>query len=122
MRYNRKDSFRFTFKTPIKAAFSIYELNGKEVHSHAGTALMHDLSPSGTKISTNLNLPVDKDSDYPVKIHLQFMLNQSVYEIKAEIIWKKIYFDDYFYGVHFYAGDDIKEEIIQQLKVYVKQV
>ncbi|MBM7579960.1 PilZ domain-containing protein [Jeotgalibacillus terrae] len=120
MRYNRKEGFRFSFKKPIEAVFKIYELNGREVESHPGKALMHDLSPSGTKISSMLNLPVS-DTD-PVKIHLQFMLNEVVYEMKAELIWKRASGEEFHYGVHFYASEDVKEDIVRQLKQYVRRV
>lgn len=121
MRYNRKEGFRFAFKKPLEAAFKIYELNGREVNSHPGKALMHDLSPSGTKMSSQLNLPVS-NQDEPVKIHLQFMLNEVVYEMKAELVWKRASGDEFHYGVHFYASDDVKEDIVKQLKQYVKRV
>ncbi|MDZ5713564.1 PilZ domain-containing protein [Jeotgalibacillus haloalkalitolerans] len=121
MRYNRKEGFRFAFKKPLEAAFKIYELHGREVNSHPGKALMHDLSPSGTKMSSQLNLPVSHQ-DEPVKIHLQFMLNEVVYEMKAELVWKRAGGNEFYYGVHFYASDDVREEIVKQLKLFVKTV
>ncbi|WP_166786675.1 PilZ domain-containing protein [Jeotgalibacillus salarius] len=120
MRYNRQEGFRFSFKKPLEAAFRIYELHGREVNSQPGKALMHDLSPSGTKMSSKLNLPVSNED--PVKIHLQFMLNELVYEMKAELVWKRAGGNEFYYGVHFYASEDVKEDIVKQLKQYVKTV
>lgn len=119
MRYNRKEGFRFAFKDPLEASFKIYELNGKKVETQPGKALMHDISPSGTKISSKLNLPVSETD--PVKIHLHFMLNEAVYEMKAELVWKSVSGENYHYGVNFYSDEHVKEEIVAQLKKYVKK-
>jgi len=118
MRYNRNESFRFSFRHPLKARFSIDELNGKKVESGEGEIQIMDLSPSGTKIRTDLNLPMSEDP--PVKIVVHFELNEEEYNFKGKIVWKKMHLNSFLYGVHFLINDDMHEEIIKQLKKYVK--
>ncbi|MDG5471704.1 PilZ domain-containing protein [Jeotgalibacillus sp. ET6] len=120
MRYNRNEAFRFAFKEPLNARFSIYEVNGKAVETTEGEIQLLDLSPSGSKVYSELNIPFKENN--PVKIVMHFQLNEESYQFKGKIVWKKVWSDGFMYGVSFLINEDMQQEIVKQLKVYVKNV
>ncbi|KIL43750.1 PilZ domain-containing protein [Jeotgalibacillus campisalis] len=120
MRYNRNEAFRFAFKEPLHARFSIYEVNGKEVETTEGEIQLMDLSPSGAKTYTELNIPYTANNS--VKITIHFQLNESTYNFKGKIVWKKVWSDGFMYGVSFLVNEDMQQEIVKQLKIHVKSL
>ncbi|MGD7043437.1 PilZ domain-containing protein [Jeotgalibacillus proteolyticus] len=120
MRYNRNEAFRFAFKEPLHARFSIYEVNGKAVETTEGGIQLLDISPSGTKAYSELNIPFKETN--PVKIVMHFQLNEESYHFKGKIVWKKVWSDGFMYGVSFLINEDMQQEIVKQLKLYVKNV
>ncbi|TDL32519.1 PilZ domain-containing protein [Jeotgalibacillus sp. S-D1] len=118
MRHQMKESFRFSFKQPLDAVFSITDVSGKQVRTPEGKMEVMDLSPRGAKVRTDLSIPIERNDQ--IVIAITFTLNHQVYRFKGEIVWKKYFLDHYLYGLHFLHNEDSHEDIVKQLKVYVK--
>ncbi|PPA70140.1 PilZ domain-containing protein [Jeotgalibacillus proteolyticus] len=119
MRYKRNEAFRFSFDHPIDGQFSIYEINGKELRTGEGKMKVLDLSPSGARIQSGLSIPFTENQS--IKILLHFYLNDSFMIFRGKIVWGKTDNHINTYGVQFLNNENLQEEIIRQLKVYVKE-
>lgn len=118
MRYKRKESFRFSFGKPLPSFFTIQELNGKPINTAEGKATLINISLSGLKLSTSLNIP---DSRPPVKISVRFTINKTEFIVPGEIVWKNKRLNDYQYGIHFYIKEKEQEKLMEELKLYIKE-
>ncbi|MGO4888395.1 PilZ domain-containing protein [Anaerobacillus sp. MEB173] len=118
MRYKRAETFRYEFGRPLECEFKIIKINGGDKASNPGKAKLHDISPSGLKISTNLNLLCHKNE---VELEVQFTLF-SCFVVRGKIVWQKLdRYGEYFYGVNLFIDDKGKDELINDLKNYIQK-
>lgn len=117
MRYKRKESFRFSFGTPLPSFFTIQELDGKPITTGEGAANLINISLSGLKLSSPLNIP---DSRPPVKVSVRFTINETQFIVLGEIVWKNKRLDDYYYGIHFHIEEKQQDKLLEELKTYIK--
>jgi hypothetical protein len=120
MRYKREEAFRFAFEDPISVFFSITEVNGISVTTSEGEAKLIDLSLSGMKLSSTLDIPISNQNQ--VKVYVRFPLNESAYMIKGNIIWRKEKSNSFYYGIQFYADENVQEELMKELKLYARRL
>ncbi|WP_138417575.1 PilZ domain-containing protein [Aquibacillus sediminis] len=133
MRYKRDEAFRYEFGTPIPCEIKIIKINEQRVDSSEGDANIHDLSPSGLRIASDLDLLSDRND---VEIRIRFTLSDGPTElgnsedsdsqdeniVTGKIIWQKPHFSgEQFYGVELYNDDQTKDQIIDQLKHFIQQ-
>ncbi|KIL50022.1 PilZ domain-containing protein [Jeotgalibacillus soli] len=118
-RHNRDEAFRFSFDEPLGVMFSISEVNGEVIETSEGEAMLIDLSPSGMKLSSLLSIPVSDDKQ--VKLVVHFAINDTEYTVEGTIIWRKKKYDRYYYGMQFIDDEEMREELIHQLKLFVKK-
>lgn len=116
MRYRRNEGFRFSFSKPIPVFFTIEEESHDQTSENE--ARLMDLSPNGMKINTSLNIPIQNAAQ--VKVSVRFSLNNTTFQVHGKIIWKKKILDRYFYGIYIYIGKKEQEDMIDNLKVFVK--
>ncbi|MGY0693311.1 PilZ domain-containing protein [Virgibacillus sp. FSP13] len=98
--------------SPIKAFFTIDEVNGDSVESYEGEANIVDLSLNGMKLSTTLAMSNESD----IKVLIRFTLNDNEYLVQGEIIWSKAHLDEYNYGIQFALDGQVQDELIDDLK------
>ncbi|MGD7009007.1 PilZ domain-containing protein [Metabacillus sp. 84] len=117
MRYNRSESFRFVFSDPMEASFSIAEKAGEPVNSKQGEAVIMDISPSGLKLVTHLDLPMEK----PVILTILFKIRTEELELKGEPMWKKRTATGFQYGVRSLNDEILQNRIVKELKEFAQQ-
>ena len=120
LRYQREEAFRYAFKDPLPAHFTIIELNGRPVSSSEGEAKLIDLSPSGMKLATSLHIPVSRNQE--VKLKVRFSINDHEYTIISELVWEEPHIKEYYYGIHFQEDETLQKELISELKIYARQI
>ena len=117
MFYKRLEYFRYTFGKPLEAKFRIIIANSNGKESKMGDCSLVDLSPGGAKLFANFDIPLEHD---PVKIHLQFTLNETQIDASGPLVWKKPYQGGHLYGFDF-EEDEVREElIVAELKLLRK--
>lgn len=113
MLYKRHEYFRHSFGTPQDATFRIV-VGESAAESNPGDCLLLDISPGGTKITTDFDLPVEKG---PVSLRLNFTLFETPIEIVGNIAWKKQPIGGFQYGIDFVEDASISKLIIDELKL-----
>jgi len=79
---------------------------------------MMDISPNGLKLNTPLNIPISKLGQ--VKISVRFQLNETMFQVHGMIIWREDKYNHFLYGVHFSIDERVQEDLIRNIKSYVK--
>lgn len=115
---NRKESFRYVFKTPLPALFTIEKVADKKVTTAEGEAHIIDLSPKGMKIISKLNIPTKHEKD--IHLSIAFELNNTTLGYVGKLIWKNEKHPLYEYGIHLITDESEQREVINQLKHYAK--
>ncbi|MGE7622506.1 PilZ domain-containing protein [Viridibacillus sp. NPDC096237] len=114
MKYNRLESFRHILQEPVKADFRLC-MDGKEQGklSSKVDCLILDMSPSGLKLSTSLNLPAE---NYIIRMELTFILYSKPIRTLGEVKWKKFDYGSFLYGIDLDEDEAVEEMIISELK------
>ncbi|MFC5604669.1 PilZ domain-containing protein [Sporosarcina koreensis] len=113
MLYKRHEYFRHSFGTPLDATFRIVVGEGA-TESNPGDCFLLDISPGGTKIITDFDLPSEQG---PVSLRLNFTLFETPIEIEGKIAWKKQSIDGFQYGIDFVEDPSIEKLIVDELKL-----
>jgi hypothetical protein len=113
MFYKRSEYFRYTFGDQLEAKLHLIVAGNGETESKPGECLIIDISPSGAKIFSAYEFPVNRES---LKLHIHFQLHEEIIDVTGKIVWRKPSKGGYLYGFEF--ADDVKsgEVIIDQLK------
>lgn len=120
MRYKREEAFRYTFGRPKSALFRIVKIDNQPVDSSPGEGKLIDISPEGGRLASTLNIP---DSDHKeIQLSISFNLNQKEFALLGNMMWKKQKGVTYEYGIHLDVDDSTKQDLIDELKVYSKNV
>lgn len=114
MRYRRHETLRYTFKEPIEAKYRIEKVGGRSIQSSFGEAHIIDISPGGMKLSTSMNISLDKK----VQFFVQTTLAGLHLEMTADGIWCKKVNGEYHYGLDFL--EDYDEDVVAALKIFQK--
>ncbi|MCQ6277173.1 PilZ domain-containing protein [Bacillus sp. V3B] len=118
MKYKRNSPFRYTFEEPIPAYFKIVKINEESVHSSKGLAKIMNISPSGVKLNSALNIP---ETDHKsIKLSLRFNVNEEEFTFIGEIVWKKEMAITNDYGIKLLVEEDEEQVLIEQLKLHSK--
>lgn len=119
MLYKRDEPFRFSFGSPIEGTFKILKINDISGHSKDGKALIMDLSPNGIKLTSPLDLPIDKKK---FLLEVSFILNEEVITMIVEPKWKKrAPHSSFSYGLVGFDDEETKKVIIEELKEYARK-
>ncbi len=113
-RYKRKESLRFEFAQPLDTSFYISRLKGKELKSPNGKGVILNVSPSGLKLETNLELPEE------IELSLIFDIANHSFHPTGLISWRKKEWNGYHYGIDFLEGHD-QPDLIEAIKEYQRQ-
>lgn len=113
MLYKRHEYFRHSFGIPLDATFRIVVGEGA-TKSNPGNCILLDISPGGTKIATDFNLPSEMG---PVSLRLNFILFETPIEIEGKVAWKKQSFGGFQYGIDFVEDPSIAKLIVDELKL-----
>ncbi|MFC0473554.1 PilZ domain-containing protein [Halalkalibacter kiskunsagensis] len=117
--YRRKEAFRYRFKTPIIAQFTLVKIADKEVTSSAGEINILDISPGGLRGQSTLELPDPKKTK--ITLEINFSLRSQKLIVRGEVVWKKELAQRYEYGIDFTITEKACQQLIAELKEYVKE-
>lgn len=119
MKYKRDESFRFSLTQPIEGTFSIKISNvNKSIETKIGKLWIDNISPSGLKFFSSLNIPDDNPN---VMLHVKFPLGDTQVEMHGTIVWKKKSHTGYLYGFEATENPEVENQIISELKKIVKK-
>lgn len=113
MQYKRHEYFRYEFENPLDATLQVLLTDGSG-ESNPGTCKLLDISPGGTKVSTEFNLPERRG---PLHLRLVFTLFEQPLTIEGEIAWKKQVIGGFQYGIDFIEDLSIEQLIVGELKL-----
>ncbi|WOV88394.1 PilZ domain-containing protein [Sporosarcina oncorhynchi] len=113
MQYKRHEYFRYEFDHQLEATLQVLLTDGSG-ESNPGTCNLLDISPGGTKVSTEFNLPETRG---PLQLRLIFTLFEQPLTIEGEIAWKKPVSDGFQYGIDFIEDPSIEKLIVGELKL-----
>ncbi|MBP1930213.1 PilZ domain-containing protein [Ammoniphilus resinae] len=114
--FRRQDGFRLVFQKSISASFKILHLQGREVESKEGTIEILDMSLTGAKVTTSLQIPVNKTI-----IQLECTIHHQKLRIAGELKWVRESYKGYIYGMAFDPKSYSERTLHTELKNYVKQ-
>lgn len=116
--YRRHEGFRYTFNEPIECYFKLIKIDDREINSDYGNGHIIDISPTGIKLNSSLNL---SHSNSLIKIEINFTIAGTSFDLPGIILWqKKGYHQDYYYGVKLLVSTDTTERIVEQIKIHAK--
>jgi len=115
MLYKRHEYFRHSFGTPLEATFRL-SVEGSMHESNPGKCLLLDISPGGSKIVSDFNLPNDGIAGH-MRIRLNFTLFETPMDIEGQIAWKKSLPEGFQYGIEFTEDPSLAKLIVDELKL-----
>lgn len=113
MLYKRHEYFRHSFGTPLNATFRIV-IGESANESNPGDCLLLDISPGGTKIATDFDLPTENG---PLTVRLHFTLFETPIDVEGKIAWKKQSAGGFQYGIDFVEDPSMEKLIVDDLKL-----
>ncbi|WP_417899037.1 PilZ domain-containing protein [Bacillus haimaensis] len=116
MKYKRNEPFRYEFGMPVRVNFYISRINGKTTASSEGEGVVLDISPSGLRMQSSLDIP----SNQEVELTMHMTIGSREIAVIGNIVWQKKVYPTYQYGVEM-ISDAFEEQIIFALKEFQKQ-
>ena len=113
MLYKRHEYFRHSFNTPLNATFRIL-VGERATTSNPGNCMLLDISPGGSKIVTDFNIPTNQEA---VSIMLSFTLFKIPIETEGHIVWKTESTGSFHYGIEFVDNSSLAKLIVDELKL-----
>lgn len=116
MKFKRDEPFRYSFGTPLPCTYQLIVINGQERKTSLGEGEILDISLSGLKLKTSLNIPLNDH----LEIEISLMISESPITLRGKFVWQKNNYSDYWYGVQFQADEETHMQLISDLKNYSK--
>ncbi|MBU9722389.1 MULTISPECIES: PilZ domain-containing protein [Bacillaceae] len=117
MRYKREETFRYEFGQPLDCVYRILRVNGVSEETKHGNGKLFDISPTGIKLQSPLDLQSSKNE---VDVELCFTL-VAEHTVTGKIVWQKLAnVGQYFYGIDLEIPTEVKEHIIHDLKEFIQ--
>lgn len=116
MRYKRQEPLRYTFSEPIQGKFIIlldYKNDQSLQETGEGQLDIIDLSPSGLRFTTNLDLHLNK-KDFMLEVTFTFMGEEL--KMIGKVAWKKERVETFEYGLNGVEDDEKEQQVITFLK------
>lgn len=103
MHYKRDEPFRYQFKQPIQAQIDTPTAG-------VGSCKIINVSPSGMKIRTNLQLSLSENT------YIQYSILDEFFQVNGNVVWTMDYGDYNEYGLSLQSSDDYKNSLVETLK------
>ncbi|MBU8906284.1 PilZ domain-containing protein [Desertibacillus haloalkaliphilus] len=118
MLYKREETFRYEFQPPLTCTFNIIKINGEEIESNQGQGKIQDISPSGLKLMSMLDLQVTRN-EIDVEVYFTML---SDWVVRGRVVWQKVAnMNEYYYGIDLSTDIGESEDMINGLKEYIRQ-
>lgn len=115
MIFKRQEGFRFVFSEPLPASFCLL-IDGKpqDIEKTQYQCDIHDISPRGMKMFSNVEIGVDSSKLVQVEVH--FILDVTKIKAIGEMVWTKKVVNGFQYGLIFVDQPAVEELIVSELK------
>lgn len=117
MKYKREETFRYEFAEEFNCVFKIISIDGVTLDSSLSEGIIIDLSPSGLKLFSPLDIPSEKN----IVFHIEFTLNEKQLKLPAIIVWKRNVGNGFHYGLNHQGTEEDTSLLIDELKMYAKK-
>ncbi|QOY34063.1 PilZ domain-containing protein [Anaerobacillus isosaccharinicus] len=114
MKYRREEILRYEFTEKVICDFKI--INDLPNESNFLEGQVVDLSPSGLKLFSSVDLPTEKK----LILYVEFTINVEPIRFSADLIWKKNVGNGFHYGLKQQGTSEDKQLLINELKLYAK--
>lgn len=118
----RKEHFRFSFGNPLLATLRVIRvgerLNEIPMISSSGNIEILDISPSGLKIQTFLNIPISE----MILLEITFTIHERTFTLIGRVTWRNKVGNNFYYGIRLEVNPDTRQQLINELKEYSKKV
>ncbi|CAM3363161.1 PilZ domain-containing protein [Marinicrinis lubricantis] len=120
MNYSRREeSFRYTFHQPLPGTFHMTRIDGEVMISSEGKLQILDMSLNGMKMASSLNIPAGR---HEVHLAVSCQIASELLELEGTILWQESYAGEYLYGVQFQQDEKVREQLLQELKRYARDL
>ncbi|GLI05405.1 hypothetical protein YDYSG_14350 [Paenibacillus tyrfis] len=110
----RSDAFRYSLNSPIVCYFEVTNINGNSTSSTPVKATLMDISNSGCKIVTPLNLNAASNK---LQIILHVQLQEELLKLNGSIRWQLQSTNAlYHYGVKFMMNESERRHLLAGLR------
>ncbi|WP_163103345.1 PilZ domain-containing protein [Peribacillus alkalitolerans] len=116
MKYKRDEPFRYQFPEPISGHFVITSIKGLLGQSKKGKIELLDISQSGCKFQSQLDIPISDGILFEISV----TLNGNLIILPGKIAWKKKKLKIFEYGYSMEADEEFEKAIIAEIKEYVR--
>lgn len=117
MKFKREETFRYEIVEKVNCKFKIVSISGQQLDSSYSNADLLDISPSGFKFFSPLDIPSQKN----VVFFVEFTLNSKPIQLNATLIWKKSVGNGFHYGLKHQGSSEDVRLLIDELKIHVKK-
>ncbi|WP_165971963.1 PilZ domain-containing protein [Paenibacillus piri] len=113
MKSKRKEPFRYMFSSKTACTFEMTHINGKAVSAKPAEAAIVDISKSGCKLYTNLNLNA---SDNRIQLIVNLAIDGQIRQFPGSIRWQKQDGTSYYYGIQLDWTEAEKEQMLLDIR------
>ncbi|NOU97124.1 hypothetical protein GC093_28440 [Paenibacillus sp. LMG 31456] len=109
----RKEPFRYMLTSPTECTFEIVQINENPISAKPAIAAIIDLSKSGCKLYTKLDLNAN---DNQIKLLVNLTLDGQSMKYRGTIRWQKQTDDSFYYGIQLELIDSEKDQILADIR------
>jgi hypothetical protein len=113
IRSKRKEPFRYLFKDRTECTFQILEINGKQISAKPAIAAILDISKSGCKLHTNLNLNCPANH---IKLVVDLIVDERNLRFGGSVRWQMQVETSYTYGVQLELIESEKDNMLIEIR------
>jgi hypothetical protein len=109
----RKEPFRYLFSNRTECTFQIMEINGSPVDANPAAAAILDISKSGCKLRTTLNLNVPT---HRIKLVVRLVAGDQTISFGGSLRWQQHAEESYLYGVQLELLESEKNDMLLAIR------
>ncbi|GGF67353.1 hypothetical protein GCM10010912_10390 [Paenibacillus albidus] len=110
----RNEPFRYDFKEPVPFELHILSINGAAVPAKPVSAVLHDISRSGCRLSIPLNIQVENNH---VRVGMELVLHEEPLYIEGTLKWNKEQTGSFHYGVQLEIPESERDRLPKELRL-----
>ncbi|MFD0675392.1 MULTISPECIES: PilZ domain-containing protein [unclassified Paenibacillus] len=109
----RKEPFRYMLTTPTECTFEIIQINGYPISAKPAEAAIIDLSKSGCKLYTKLDLNAENNR---IKLLVNLAIDGQAMKYRGTIRWQKQTEHSFHYGIQLELIDSEIDQMLADIK------
>jgi len=110
---NRKEPFRYMFSSRTECTFEITQINDNPVSAKPAEAAIIDISKSGCKLYSKLNLKAEENR---IQLIIHLIVDKQIKHFKGTVRWQKQNEHSYYYGVKLELIESERDDILLDIR------